>query len=58
ARERMPGLPVLFITGYAGTALVPGVEVIGKPFDLDTLASRIQTILEADRLKIGAPNAG
>ncbi|MBL6459614.1 response regulator, partial [Belnapia sp. T6] len=25
ARERMPGLPVLFITGYAGTALVPGV---------------------------------
>jgi nitrogen-specific signal transduction histidine kinase/CheY-like chemotaxis protein len=47
AREQLPGLPVLFITGYAGTSLPPGVEVIGKPFDLDTLASRVQAILEA-----------
>jgi CheY-like chemotaxis protein len=42
ARERMPGLPVLFITGYAGTSLPPGAAVIGKPFELDTLARRIQ----------------
>jgi CheY-like chemotaxis protein len=45
-RERVPGLPVLFITGYAGTSLPPGVEVIGKPFELDALARRIQAILE------------
>ena len=45
-RERWPGLPVLFITGYAGTALPPGVAVIGKPFELDTLARRVQELLE------------
>ena len=49
ARERIPGLPVLFITGYAGMALPPGAEVIGKPFELDTLASQVQAILEAGR---------
>jgi len=36
ARERRPGLPVLFITGHADGALdgqlAPGMEVIGKPF--------------------------
>ncbi|TDH59732.1 PAS domain S-box protein [Dankookia rubra] len=47
ARERTPNLPVLFITGYAGTALPPGVEVINKPFELDTLARRAQSILQA-----------
>ncbi|MBD0271882.1 MAG: response regulator [Acetobacteraceae bacterium] len=48
ARGRLPGLPVLFITGYAGSAaLPPGVEVIGKPFGLDALARRVQAILEA-----------
>ncbi|WP_424140707.1 PAS domain S-box protein [Roseomonas chloroacetimidivorans] len=46
AREQQPGLPVLFITGYAGTALPPGVEVIGKPFELDTLARRVGALLE------------
>jgi PAS domain S-box-containing protein len=45
ARERVPGLPVLFITGYAGAVLPPGVEVIGKPFDLDTLARRVSVLL-------------
>ena len=45
ARERRPGLPVLFITGYAGTTLPPGVEVIGKPFELDALVRRVQAIL-------------
>ena len=49
ARERIPGLPVLFITGYAGTALPPGVEVIGKPFELDALSLRVQAMLEAGR---------
>ena len=50
ARERRPGLPVLFITGYAGNMLegqlAPGMHVIGKPFGLDTLAARVQAMLE------------
>ncbi|GAA0603357.1 PAS domain-containing protein [Craurococcus roseus] len=45
ARERIPGLPVLFITGYAGTPLPAGVEVVGKPFELDALARRVQAML-------------
>ncbi len=49
ARECRPGLPVLFITGYAGSLLerqlAPGMQVIGKPFALDTLAIRVQAIL-------------
>jgi len=50
ARERRQGLPVLLITGYAGSALenqlAPGMQVIGKPFTLEMLAARIGTILE------------
>jgi CheY-like chemotaxis protein len=44
-RERVPGLPVLFITGFASTRLPPGSEVIGKPFQLELLARRVQDIL-------------
>jgi CheY-like chemotaxis protein len=50
ARERRPGLPVLFITGYAGSVLEnqlePGMQVIRKPFALDELAARIAAMLE------------
>ena len=50
ARLERPGLPVLFITGYAGTALqdqlAPGMAVIGKPFTLDVLAAKISSMLE------------
>ncbi len=44
-RERYSGIPLLFITGYAGTELPPGSDVIDKPFDLDTLAHRVQAAL-------------
>ncbi len=51
ARAHRPGLPVLFITGYAGHALegqlAPGMEIIGKPFALDALAAKIRDMLEA-----------
>ena len=51
ARERRPGLPTLFITGYAGGALdgqlAPGMELIGKPFALDALAAKVRAMLEA-----------
>jgi len=55
ARECKPGLPVLFITGYAGDALerqlAPGTQVIGKPFALDALAVRIRAMLETTSAK-------
>ncbi len=53
ARESHSGLPVLFITGYAGSALqeqlAPGMEVIGKPFALDVLAAKVGSMLEGAR---------
>ena len=49
ARERRPELPVLFVTGYAGTALgdalPPGMAVIAKPFTLEALAARATAML-------------
>ncbi len=49
ARENRPGLPVLFITGYAGDVLdnelAPGMGVISKPFALDALAEKIQGMI-------------
>ena len=51
ARQRFPHLPVLLITGYGGdaldgrTRLEPGMEVLGKPFDLEVLAARVRAIL-------------
>ena len=51
ARLLRPGLKVLFITGYAETAVLdpsdlePGTVVLRKPFSTDTLASRIGELL-------------
>ena len=51
ARAARPGLPVLFITGYAENALVgngqlePGMQVMTKPFAVDALARRIRDML-------------
>lgn len=51
ARERRPGLPVLFITGYAENATQepflsgPRTELIVKPFSLDVLASCVREML-------------
>jgi PAS domain S-box-containing protein len=47
-----PNLKVLFITGYAENAVVgdghlaPGMHVLTKPFAMDALALRIQSILK------------
>jgi DNA-binding response OmpR family regulator len=46
ARERIPELPILFISGYAGTSLPPGIDIIDKPFELDSLVRRVRTALE------------
>ncbi|EWC43307.1 PAS domain-containing protein [Stutzerimonas stutzeri] len=50
ARQQHPGLPVLFMTGYARQAanpdfLEPGMDMIGKPFNLDALAKRVRDML-------------
>jgi len=51
ARDLHPGLPVLFITGYAEAVSVEGgmlasdMHIMTKPFSLDVLASRVQAIL-------------
>ena len=50
AREKMPSLPVLLITGYAGKSadgmnLSEGIEVLRKPFSLDDLISRVRALL-------------
>lgn len=51
ARVRHPGLPVLFMTGYAENAakdprfLEAGMEIIVKPFSLDLLGQRVQSML-------------
>ncbi|WP_257714184.1 hybrid sensor histidine kinase/response regulator [Roseomonas populi] len=52
ARAIRPGLPVLFITGYAETAatgdrLEPGLHVMTKPFAMDALGARIKAIIES-----------
>jgi CheY-like chemotaxis protein len=52
ARQRRPGLRVLFITGYAENAVVgnghlePGMHVMTKPFAMDALAVRIRDLIE------------
>ena len=52
ARALRPGLPVLFMTGYAhgavggGGALDAGMELLAKPFELDVLARKVQAMLE------------
>ena len=53
ARELLPGLPVLLITGYAGRELTgdrdlaPGMQLLGKPFSLDAFAARVRAALSA-----------
>ncbi len=54
ARERRPGLKVLFVTGYAADSVSIGggmrvdMEVITKPFELDALASTIKQMITRD----------
>jgi PAS domain S-box-containing protein len=50
-RQHRPGLPVLFMTGYAQNAadrsefLAPGMEMISKPFSMDEMAAKIRDML-------------
>jgi PAS domain S-box-containing protein len=52
AREKRPGLKVLFITGYAENAtmangfLEPGMAMVTKPFAVDGLMRKIRQLIE------------
>lgn len=54
ARVARPELKVLFITGYAESAVLkggdlePGMHLLTKPFELKTLAKRVSGILHGD----------
>jgi CheY-like chemotaxis protein len=55
ARTILPGLPVLFTTGYSRNAIVhhgrldEGVELLPKPFTASALAARVRTLLDRAR---------
>ena len=52
-RERRPGIPVLFTSGYTRNAIVhngrldPGVQLITKPFTYEELALRVRRLLDS-----------
>ena len=53
ARQRRPGLKVLFMTGYAkeaevrGDFLDDGMDLLTKPFSIDELAQRVRRLIES-----------
>lgn len=49
ARAARPTLSVLFITGYADGDSASGEDIIQKPFSMDAIAERIQSILTGRR---------
>ena len=69
ARERLPGLAVLFTSGYNENAIVhggrldPGVDLLSKPYTREALARKIRHVLAnqeqqrvlADAVLIAAP---
>jgi CheY-like chemotaxis protein len=60
ARQRRPGLSVLFMTGYAEIAgshpsfLDQGMGMIVKPFDVDSLATRVREVIGSRPAHMGA----
>ena len=53
ARTTRPDLKVLFITGYAENAVIgngqlePGMQILTKPFVVETLAARVLDMIRA-----------
>jgi CheY-like chemotaxis protein len=60
AQERLPGLPVLFTSGYTENAIIhggrleQGVELLSKPFTQDELARKLRKILAAAPVTVRA----
>ena len=59
-QQMQPGTPVLFLTGYAESAmdqadfLGPHMQLLTKPFTLDLLASRVAAMLASDPVDVTA----
>ncbi len=56
ARERRPGLPVVFVSGYTGDTTVagsddPATAFLAKPFDGDDLLRSVRTTLDAAKTR-------
>lgn len=55
ARERLPGIAVLFTSGYTENGIVhggrldPGVELLSKPYTREALARKIRYVLAKQR---------
>ncbi len=60
ARERLPGIAVLFTSGYTENAIVhggrldAGVELIGKPYTKESLARKIRHVLALEKERAAA----
>jgi signal transduction histidine kinase len=54
ALRRVPGIKVLYTTGYTPNAIVhngvvdPGVQLISKPFTLEQLARKVHAVLDSE----------
>jgi signal transduction histidine kinase len=54
ALRRLPGIKVLYTTGYTPNAIVhngvvdPGVQLISKPFTLEQLARKVHAVLDSE----------
>ena len=52
ARDLLPGVPILFVTGYAEHALLgdqhllPGMQVMVKPFEMAAFGQKVQGLLK------------
>lgn len=55
ARQRRPGLEVLFVTGYAENAVLnhghlePGMHIMTKPFEMEIFAQRVRDLIDRRR---------
>jgi len=57
ARELEPGLPILFLSGYAERTVLSqggvksGSSFLEKPFSVDALTAKVREILDSSRLE-------
>lgn len=63
ARALRPDVPILLITGYAGSAiehedyLAPGMDILVKPFEIDGLLGKVRDILDEVADDVAVPSA-
>ena len=63
AQQRLPGIAVLFTSGYTENAIVhggrldEGVELLSKPYTQEALAQRIRHVLNTARQRTAPPQA-